>query len=188
VALRDRLRDVWPTVDDVAFDPGEHTIPVTVGWASPYGLPWGVRDASGLSPERSPVPQMPAAATRRTVPGTWVRWSRDDFEDLILVIDYTVHLDHDLDGRLMFNCTEHVRVWLDGEYLFGSQPSLLFPSQHRPPAAQGADVRLTQGEHTLRATILKPPAGREYAEWIVALAEQPVLEWVPNVFRPVPQP
>jgi ADP-ribosylglycohydrolase len=188
VALRDRLRGVWPAVDDVAFDPSEHAIPVTVGWASPYGLPWGVRDASGLSPERSPVPEMPPSGGRRTVPGTWVRWRRDDFDDLILVIDYTIHLDHDVDGRLMFNCTEHVRVWLDGEYLFGSQPSLLFPSQHRPPAGQGADVRLAKGEHTLRATILKPPAGRDHAEWIVALAEHPVLEWVPNAFRPVPRP
>jgi ADP-ribosylglycohydrolase len=184
VALRDQLHDVWPDVEDTPFDAADHAIPVTLGWASPYGLPWGVRDASGLSPERSPVPEMPAGAERRMLPGTWMRWKRDDFEDLILVIEYTLDLDHDVDGRFMFNCTEHLRVWLDGEYLFGSQPSLLFPSQHRPPAAQGVDVRLAQGRHTVRATILKPPAGRDHAEWIVALAEQPVLEWVPNAFRP----
>lgn len=185
VMLRDALSAVWPAVEEAPFRAEHHAIPVTVGWASPYGLPWGVRDASGLAPEWSPVPEMPAGASRRTVPGTWTRWKRDDFEDLILVIDYTIDVDHDLDGRLMFNCTEHLRVWLDGQYLFGSQPSLLFPTQHRPPAAQGAQVRLAKGQHTLRATILKPPAGREHAEWIVALADEPVLEWVPHAFRPL---
>ncbi|HEV7811569.1 MAG TPA: ADP-ribosylglycohydrolase family protein [Leifsonia sp.] len=184
VALRDTLTDVWPEVEDEPFDPSQYAIPVTVGWASPYGLPWGIRDASGLAPEGAPEPEMPANATPRTVPGTWIRWKASDFEDLILVIEYTMHLDHEVDGRLMFNSSEHIRVWLDGEYLFGSQPSLLFPTQHRPPAAQGKDVKLAAGEHSLRVTILKPPAEREYAEWVVSLAENPVLDWVPGAFRP----
>jgi ADP-ribosylglycohydrolase len=184
VALRGRLRGFWPDVADVAFDPADHAIPVTVGWSTPYGLPWGVRDAVGLSPEGSLPPEMPPGAQRRTVPGTWVRWARDDFADRVLVIDYTIHTDHDLDAVLMFNCSEHLRVWLDGRYLFGSQPSLLFPSQHRPPAGQGAEIRLARGEHVLRATVLRPPATREHAEWIVALAEKPLLEWVPDAFRP----
>lgn len=186
IDLRDKLADSWPDPEEVSFDPERFAIPVTVGWASPYGLPWGVRDASGLSPEGAPLPEMPSNATRRTVPGTWVKWHRSDFEDRILVLEYTLVLDHDVDGRLMFNCSEHCRVWLDGEYLFGSQPSSLFPTQHRPPAGQGKDVSLTAGQHSLRVTILRPTAEREYAEWVVALAENPVLDWVPGVFRGEP--
>jgi len=183
LALRERLQDVWPEVDEKPFEPAAHAIPVVLGWASPYGLPWGLRDASGLSPEHAPQPPLPIGSMATTVPGTWVRWPREDFIDRILVIDYTLDLDHDVDGRLMFNCSEHLRVWLDAEYLFGSQPSLLFPSQHRPPAGQGADVKLRAGRHTLRATILRPPRQRSHAEWVVGLAEHPVLEWVPDAFR-----
>jgi hypothetical protein len=184
IDLRGRLVGVWPDVRDSEFSPEDFAVPVTIGWASPYGVPWGVRDAAGLSPEWSTMPQLPANATARSVPGTWTRWRADDFEDLILVIEYTMHLDHDIDGRFMFTCSEHTRVWLDGEYLFGSQPSSLFPTQHRPPAGEGMEVRLAKGEHTVRATILKPPAGREYAEWVISLAEKPWLEWVPAAFRP----
>jgi hypothetical protein len=185
VALREDLAGVWPQVaPEPEFDPRDHEIPVTVDWSSPFGLPWGRRDAVGLPPERAPMPELSAAARRRTVPGTWVRWPREDFEDRVLILEYTLHLDHEVDGRLMFNCSEHLRVWLDGAYLFGSGPAALFPTQHRPPAAQGADVRLVAGRHTLRAAILRPPAGRDHAEWVVGLAEHPVLEWVPSAFRP----
>lgn len=184
VRLRVALDGTWPDVAGVDFDPATYAIPVTVGWASPYGVPWGERDATGLSPERSPEPELPPGAVPGMVPGTWVRWARDDFEDLIIVIEYQLDLDHDVHGRLMFNCSEHFRVWLDGEYLFGAQPGQLFPSQHRPPAGQGADVRLSRGRHRLRATILRPPVARSHAEWVVSLAEHPGLEWVPNAFRP----
>jgi ADP-ribosylglycohydrolase len=184
IDLCGKLSGVWPDVTDGDFDPAHYAIPVIAGWASPYGLPWGVRDASGLSPEGAPVPAMPESSSARLLPGTWVKWRSEDFEDLILVLEYTIHLDHYVEGRLMFNCSEHSRVWLNGEYLFGSQPSLLFPTQHRPPAGQGKDVSLPAGKHSLRVTILKPPAAREFAEWVVALAEKPVLDWVPRAFRP----
>ena len=184
IALRDRLVGVWPDAVETDFAPADYAIPVTLGWSSPYGLPWGARDASGLSPEWSPLPELPANATTRMLPGTWVRWRAQDFDDLIMNLEYTIHLDHDVVGRLMFNCSEHVRVWLDGEYLFGSQPSLMFPTQHRPPAGDGAEVRLSKGEHTVRATILRPQGGRAFAEWVIALAEHPVLDWVPSAFRP----
>lgn len=183
VSLRHRLAGVWPQVREESFDPVAYAVPVTVGWATPYGQPWGVRDASGLSPEGSAEVEMPLDAVQRTVPGTWVRWASSDFEDLVLVIEYTIHLDHDVDGRLMFDCSEHCRVWLDGEYLLGSQPTTLFPTQHRPPAGHGRDVQLSAGTHRLRASILKPPGARVAAEWVVALAERPVLDWVPNAFR-----
>jgi ADP-ribosylglycohydrolase len=184
VALRDVLAGTWPAVPDAPFDPAPYAIPVTIGWSSPYGVSWGVRDAAGLTPQNGPEPETPANATATHLPGTWVSWPREDFQDLILVVRYTLDLDHDVDGRLMFNCSEHCRVWLDGRYVLGSQPSLMFPTQHRPPAGQGIDVRLARGQHRLVATILKPPAQRGHAEWVVALAEHPALEWVPNAFRP----
>ncbi|GAB3003095.1 ADP-ribosylglycohydrolase family protein [Amycolatopsis acidiphila] len=187
--LRDALTGVWPDRgDDCAFDPTPYTIPVSVGWSSPYGQVWGERDISSLRPAGSPEPPMPANARQLTVPGTWVRWPRAEFEDLILVIRYTIRLDRAVEGRLMFNCSEDIRVWLDGEFVLGSQPSMIMPTQHRPPMGQGADVSLAGGDHRLVATIRRPPAHREYAEWIVALAEHPGLEWVPHAFRPAAGP
>lgn len=184
VALRDRLEGSWPDAPMVEFDPDLYAIPVTVGWATPYGVPWGVRDATGLSPEWSAEPEMPSNAETCMLPGTWIRWAREDFEDIILVIDYQLDLDHDVAGRLMFNCSEHFRVWLDGEYLFGGQLGQLFPSQHRPPAGHGVDVKLGAGRHRLRVTVLRPSPTRTHAEWVVSLAEHPDLEWVPAAFRP----
>lgn len=181
--LRDRLVGVWPDPELGKFDPAAREIEVTVGWATPYGVPWGSRDFTGLSVEHSPMPDLPADAAPATVPGTWVTWCRDNFDDLILVIDYTIWLDHDVDGLLMFNCSEHARVWLDGRYLLGTQPSPLFPSQHRPPVGENAAVRLSAGQHTLRASILKPPAERPQAEWVVAVVDGERREWVPNAFR-----
>ena len=182
--LRERFADVWPQPDNVEFNPAAHAIPVNVSWTTPYGVPWGARDFTGLSVEHSPMPHLPDNAAATTVPGTWVRWCRDDFDDLILMIEYNIWLDHDVDGLLMFNCSEHSRVWLDGDYVFGTQPSPLFPSQHRPPVGENAPVHLPAGQHTLRASILKPPLERSHAEWVLALVERPGLEWVPNAFRP----
>lgn len=182
IALRDRLSGVWPDAAEEPFDPAEYAIPVKVGWMTPYGLPWGTRDASGLPPEGAPEPVLPADAEIRLLPGTWCRWPTSDFADRILVIEYTLNLDHEVVGKLMFDCSEHFRVWLDGRYLFGGQPTSLFPTQHRPPAGHGADVALPAGRHRLVATVLRPRSATE-AEWVVALAEAPVLDWVPNAFR-----
>ncbi|TDE13545.1 ADP-ribosylglycohydrolase family protein [Jiangella asiatica] len=187
--LRSTLDGVWPEAREApAPNPARYAIPVTVGWTSPYGTVWGQRDLSGLRPEGSDEPSMPAGSRNLTVPGTWVRWPRDEFDDLIMVIRYTLHLDRPVDGKLMINCSEHLRVWLDGDYAFGSQPSQVMPTQHRPPAGQSIDVSLTAGVHTLLATIGKPPPNRAQAEWIVALAEAPGYEWIPHAFRPVPTP
>lgn len=185
--LRGALEGRWPAAETPEpFDPQQYTIPVTVGWETPYGKVWGERDISSLPLEGTPEPPMPPGAKEVSLPGTWVRWPREEFEDLILVIRYTIDLDQPVDGRLMFNCSEDVRVWLDGEFLLGNQPSMLMPTQHRPPAGAGKDVKLSAGEHFLVARIRKPPRHRANAEWIVALAEHPVLEWVPNAFRPAP--
>lgn len=184
VDLRQRLDGAPPPlVPTPDFDPDGHAIPVTVGWTTPYGLVWGERDFTGLSPEGGPMPPRPASAISTTVPGSWVRWPTEDFRDLVLVIDYTITVPRDMDAVVMFNCAEHSRVWLDGTYLCGSQPGALFPTQHRPPVGQSATVHLAAGQHLLRATVLRPTRGREYAEWIVSVAELPGGQWVPHVFR-----
>jgi ADP-ribosylglycohydrolase len=184
--LREALEGVAPEPAPAGpFDASAYEIPVTVGWSSPYGFIWGQRDISSLRPPGSPEPEMPGDARDVSLPGTWVKWPREDFQDLIMVIRYTIHLDRAVEGRLMFNCSEDLRVWLDGEFLLGGQPSMIMPTQHRPPMGQGTDVTLSAGTHTLLATIRKPPPARSEAEWIVALAEHPDLEWVPGAFRPV---
>jgi hypothetical protein len=127
---------------------------------------------------------MPSGSGATTLEGTWVRFPRDRFDDLVLVVEYTISLDHEVTGKLMFDCSEHFRLWLDGTYLLGGQPGQLFPSQHRPLPGRGANVTLARGTHRVRVTMLKPPTSRDHAEWVIALAEAPVLDWVPNAFRP----
>ncbi|MGM9474213.1 ADP-ribosylglycohydrolase family protein [Pseudarthrobacter sp. YS3] len=183
--LRDALNGKWPApAPEGTFDAQEFSVPVTIGWDSPYGKIWGQRDISSLPLEGSAEPPMPTGNKEIALPGTWTTWPREEFEDLILVIRYTINLDRPVDGRLMFNCSEDVRVWLDGEFCFGNQPSMIMPTQHRPPAGSGKDVQLSAGTHSLVATIRKPPRQRAAAEWIVSLAEHPGLEWVANAFRP----
>jgi|GEM_PF-474248 len=185
IELRALLQGKWPAPGaSVSFDSQLYSIPVIVGWATPYGKVWGQRDISTLPVEGAPEPPMPAGSKEVFLPGTWVQWPREEFQDLILVVRYTIDLDRPVDGRLMFNCSEDVRVWLDGEFCLGNQPSMIMPTQHRPPAGAGKDVKLSAGKHSLVATIRKPPKDRQTAEWIVGLAEHSVLEWVPNAFRP----
>lgn len=183
VELRRRLAGVWPEPSKSTFDAEKFRIPVTIGWASPFGQPWGTRDVSGLSPAFSPEAKLPVDAAKTSVPGTWVRWHRQDFLDRILIIEYTIELDHTVAGQLMFDCSENTRVWLDGTYALGSLPAPIFPTQHRPAPSRGIQVRLETGRHRVRAMILRPPAERPWAEWVVGLAESPRYEWVPGVFR-----
>lgn len=62
-------------------------------------------------------------------------------------------------------------------------PDAASTTKPSPPAGHGADVILSPGTHKLRATILRPPTDRDAAEWVVALAEAPVFDWVPSAFR-----
>ena len=51
-------------------------------------------------------------------------------------------------------------------------------------AASSETNTSSPSRHTLRATVLKPPADRQQAEWVVGRVERPRLEWVPTAFRP----
>ena len=109
---------------------------------------------------------------------------RSEFEDRILFLKYR------LDGRgrdrvrLMFNCTEHYRVWLDGEFLYGAQGTqYLFPAPHMPPAGQFHDFDLGAGGHELAVAVKRPPLGRDLAEWVIGLVELPSALWIENAFR-----
>jgi hypothetical protein len=84
----------------------------------------------------------------------------------------------------MFNCTEHYRVWVDGEFLYGAQGSqYLFPAPHMAPVGQFHDFTLAEGHHELVVAVKQPPPGRDLAEWVIGLVELPSALWIENAFR-----
>jgi ADP-ribosylglycohydrolase len=53
-------------------------------------------------------------------------------------------------ARVLVNSTADMRVWLDGEYLFGREGGEMLPAFHRAPANQLEVLTLSKGVHTLR--------------------------------------
>ncbi len=76
----------------------------------------------------------------------------------------------------MGNCSEQVRVWVDGEYRFGRDigplgaPGAMWPASQLPPLHQFADLELGAGIHTLELAIRRPPVER-VAEWVVGIID-----------------
>jgi ADP-ribosylglycohydrolase len=182
-SLRDRLGEHVPP-QTAPFDPADHAIPVRRGFTNTEYGKWTVRDQTELPPIGAPE-LTKVDLTETTVPGTWIRIPRSDFADKILVLEYS------LDGRgteavrLMIQCTEHVRAWLDGEMIHAAQGSTYqFPAPHMPPIGQYQDFTLAPGAHRLRLAIKRPPVHRDTAELVVALVDQHSKQWIPHAFRP----
>ncbi len=86
--------------------------------------------------------------------------------------------------RLTFTCYQDHRIWLDGEYLHGSQATnLMFPSPHAAQIGHFVDFTLPPGQHRLSVALSRPKKDDGVAEWSLALAENPSHEWIPNAFR-----
>lgn len=184
IGLRERLGGAVPQPEPTTFDPEAFALPVELAWTNSTFGTWQVRDQTELPPIGSTVPRVGVEYSRATLPGTWVRMPRAEFEDRILLIKYR------LDGRgrervrLMFNCREHYRVWLDDGFLFGAQGSqYLFPAPHMAPAGQFHDFTLGPGGHELVVAVKRPPLERDIAEWVIGLVELPSALWVENAFR-----
>ena len=144
---------------------------------------WEIRDQTELPPPGAPVPNVELRPS--SLPGTWMRVPTSDFEDRIMVLRYRLDARGRDDVRLMFNCTEHFRAWLDGAYLFGAQGSqYMFPAPHMAPLGQFIDFTITPGVHELTVAVKCPPAQRDVAEWVIALVERPSFLWIENAFRP----
>lgn len=179
--LREELPRSAPTVHSADFDPEQRAIEVGVAH---FNTAWGSfeqRDHTELPPAGSTPPMLDYEPLR--LPGTWVKLPRTEFRDRLLMLRYTLDGHDARDVRLMFNCSEDYRVWLDGRYLHGAQGSRLEPDPNMPPLGQFVDFQLSEGVHTLEIAIKRPPVDRSAAEWVIALVERPGHMWVPNAFR-----
>jgi len=166
------------------FDAAAHLIEVDLAWHNTNDGKWTVRDQTELPPAGAGLPEgldwQPA-----TLPGTWVRWPREEFADRLLFLRYRVTTRGRRQLRLMVNCSEHYRVWWDGEFLHAAQGSqYLFPAPHMPPVGQYVDFDVDSDDHELVIALKVPPQDRETAEWITAVVERPGFLWIPNAFRP----
>lgn len=181
--LRGRLAGQQPAPREASFSPAAHTIPVQRGWMNTNNGKWEIRDQTELPPAGSRLPQV--ELHEHQLPGTWVRLGRESFEDRILVLRYRLDARGRDQARLMVNCTEHFRVWLDDEYLFGAQGSqYMFPAPHMAPLGQAIDFQPGAGVHELTLAIKQPPVHRDTAEWVIGLVELPSCLWIENAFRP----
>ena len=182
IGLQERLGGSAPRPELSPFDVDDFALPVELAWTNNTFGSWQRRDQTELPPIGAALPSIEYSPS--VLPGTWIRMPRSEFEDRILFLKYR------LDGRgrdrvrLMFNCTEHYRVWLDGEFLYGAQGTqYLFPAPHMPPAGQFHDFDLGAGGHELAVAVKRPPLGRDLAEWVIGLVELPSALWIENAFR-----
>lgn len=185
MSLADRLGGQAPVATSAPFDPATRRIPVRLAHFNTVFSPerWAQRDQSELPQIDGALPELDY--TDGTLDGTWVRMPRTEFEDRLLMVEYTLNGRGRRTVRLMVNSTEDYRVWIDGEFLHGAQGSaLFFPAPHMAPVGQYVDFELPDGEHTLSLAIKRPPATRETAEWVTGLVERPSMLWIENALRP----
>lgn len=182
--LRDRIAGQSAVIPEGDFDPAAWAIPVDLAWYNTTSGRWDVRDTTELPPVGAPLP-IGLEWRPATLPGTWVRWPRDEFADRILMLRFTVNCGGRRDVRLMVNSTEHYRVWWDGEPLYAAQGSQYqCPATQMPPVGQYLDFEVDSDAHEVVLAVKRPPAGRPVAEWVIALAERPSFQWIPDAFRP----
>lgn len=185
IDLGNRLSGELPSAKVTEFDPSTHTIPVEWSYTNTAYGKWEVRDQTELPGIGGVAPLLRANLVAGELPGTWVRWKRADFDDNILLIKYRFTARGRENVRLMFNCTEHYRIWLDGDFFHGAQGTqYMFPAPHMAPVGQSIDFPIGDGVHELLVAIRKPPVERLEAEWVIGLVERPSNLWIENAFRP----
>lgn len=183
IQLRERLPGTPPVIPDRTFSAADHAIPVDIAWTNSTRLSWRDRDLTELPQAGSPIPDGLSWAAG-SLPGTWVTMPRDDFRDRILYLRYSVNLAGRRDVRMMFNATEHFRVWVDGEAVLAAQGTqYMFPAPHMAPVGQFVDLHLEGDRHELVVALRQPPAERSHAEWVVAVTELSTQLWIPHALR-----
>lgn len=185
ISLRERIGRTYPAVTTQPFDESDYALDVDIAWMNTLWGRFDIRDHTELPCEGNPDPSPGLDYLGSTLPGTWVRFPRAQFKDRILVLRYRFDVRDHQDVRLMFNCTEHYRVWLDGEFFHAAQGTqFMMPAPHAGLVGQYRDFSTSSGTHELVIAIKRPPAMREQAEWVIALTDQRTEQWIPNAFRP----
>ena len=184
VALRDRLPAVFVPGESASFDPAQFVIPVEVAWTNTTRESWAKRDSTELPPPDGWIPGE-LAWSPLDLPGTWVTLPRDEFRDRILFLRYRLDAHGRRAIRLMFNCTEHYRIWLDGEFLHAAQGTQhMFPAPHMAQVGQFVEIDVDSDHHEIVVAIKRPPSSRSSAEWVIAVTERPSQLWIPHALRP----
>jgi ADP-ribosylglycohydrolase len=185
IDLGRRLGGAAPTATSAPFDPETRRIPVRLAHFNTVfsAERWNDRDQSELPTIGGSLPDL--VYVNSDLPGTWVRKPRTEFEDRLLMVEYSLNGRGRRQVRLMINSTEDYRVWMDGRFLHGTQGTGLFwPAPSMPPVGQYIDFELEDGQHTLSLAIKRPPAHRDIAQWVTALVERPSMLWIENALRP----
>jgi len=185
LSLGERLEGRYPAAAETDFDPEAYRIPVELGFTNGEHGKWLVRDYTELPQMGSASPADRVEFREAHLAGTWATFPRDDFEDSILVLRAHFDARGRERARLMFNCTEHFRMWLDGEFLHGAQGTqYMFPAPDKAPVGQFVDLEPTPGVHELVIAVKRPPKERDAAEWVLGLVEMPSALWIEHAFRP----
>lgn len=183
IELGERLPGEAPIIASSTFDPTAHGIPALIGHFNTAHGRWDIRDQSELPPVGSQRPSIDSEPWM--LPGTVVSMPREAFQDRLMLLTLTVNGRGRTAVRLMFNCREDYRIWLDDDFLHGAQgTNLFFPAPHMAPVGQFVDFDMAPGDHTLTIAVKRPPLERQTADWVLALVEMPSALWVENAFRP----
>lgn len=180
--LRTRLGGAAPSATTVPVDLSARRLPASVAHFSTVWGRWDVRDQTELPPEGAPLPRLDYEQS--SLPGTWVRLPRDAFRDRLIMLRLPLHTRGRRAIRLMMNCTEDHRIWIDGTMVHAAQgTNLFFPAPHMAPVGQYVDLDLEPGLHELHIAIRRPRPERDAAEWVLALVERPSFLWIENALR-----
>ncbi len=185
--LRHRLAGRRPraTTDEVDLTPWRIPVRRMFTSAVASGIGWEGRDHTGLRPAGSAAPDL-SGAEQAHLPGTWTRLAHDDFADELLLVGYTLTLDRSREVGVLLNTDSHFRLWIDGEYVLGGPGTFLHPSPHHAPAGQFVARHIDAGSHDGVLQVKRPEDRDGHCEWVIAFAELPSYEWIPNALRPVP--
>lgn len=168
-----RLDGKPPQVEETTSDTEKFAIPVERGFVERiYGMALAF-DA--------PMPRMPGDSETIHVPGHWGTAHSDDFTDDVMLLKYKVRIRKPGRYNVMFNTEENCRVWIDGQYAFGRESGKMNPSPSRRVLNQFAELELEVGIHEIQASIQRPSTPRAI-EWVVAVAVDRALLWVPDAF------
>jgi len=184
VRLRERLNMKPPASEEEAIPsqfPGIHAHIAFTHFSDDIAL----IDHGWMVPPGSKAPEMPDSSLLVKLSGTIGRMRYNDFKDDVLLLRYRIIMADTRKVRLMLNSKQNCRVWLDGVYQFGRESGRMEPSPHFAPIHQRQDLELNKGTHDILVALKRPLPGQT-AEWVVGVADQLTMKWIPGVFC-VPQ-
>lgn len=107
------------------------------------------------------APPMPEPAKRVWLEGANARLSGDSLCGRIIHVNYTFRLDKPQSAYVMLASAHPVRVYVDGQYVFGRDGGPMRPGFHYAPLHTCKLMSFDAGEHELRAVFHRPPNGQD---------------------------